>query len=169
MLGFMPLLIMVTLDDLTKRYQSLEINLPIVIRVSWIVNLLACVSLLIPAATEIGGWSYLYNHYKKPTILYFQPSVHQKLLYYKRPNLQVVPWKTGDPTPCPPGYSVLLAISGKSKDPKPDLPLVYTFFPFSLTTLLPGAIRNSVGYFDLYELKNVERDGKPSPSVSPTP
>ena len=169
MLGFMPVLIMVTLDDLTKRYHSLEINLPVVIRVSWIVNLLACLSLLVPAATEIGGWSYLYNHYKKPTILYFQPSVHQKLLYYKRPNLQVVNWKTGDPIPCPQGYNVLLAISGKSKDPKPDFPLVYTFFPFSLSTLLPGAIHNSVGYFDLYELKNDERDEKPSPSVSPTP
>jgi hypothetical protein len=133
------------------------------------VNLVACISLLIPSATEIGGWRYLHAHYKKPTILYFQPSVHQKLLYYKRPDLQVVNWKTGDATPCPPGYNALLAISGKSKDPKPDLPLVYTFFPIPLNTILPGAILHSIGYFDLYELKNVEKDRNTNPSDSPIP
>jgi hypothetical protein len=156
MLGFMPLLIMVTLDDLTHRHRFLAEHQGTLIKTAWIINLMACASLLIPAATEIGGWHYLYDHYRKPTILYFQPSVHQKLLYYKRPGLQVVNWKTGDATPCPPGYNALIAISGKSKDPKPNLPLVYTLFPPPLNTILPGAILRSVGYFDLYELKNVE-------------
>jgi phosphatidylinositol glycan class B len=168
LLGFMPLLIMVTLEDLTKRYQVLEKNMPSVIKVVWIVNLLACVSLLIPSATEIGGWRYLHAHYKQPTILYFQPSVHQKLLYYKRPNLRVVNWQSGQPTPCPPGYNVVIALSGKSKDPKPPFPQVYTFFPFSLNAILPPAIVHSIGYFDLYEVQNVE-DGKAAGELTATP
>ena len=159
MLGFMPILIMVALEDYRNRYQWLDAHLHSIIKIVWIVNLIACLSMLIPSATEIGGWRYLHDHYKKPTILYFQPSVHQKLLYYKRPNLEVVNWKSGEPTPCPPGYNIVIAISGKSNDPKPANPLVYSFFPISLNSVLPAGIKHSVGYFDLYELQNVEDGG----------
>jgi len=158
MLGFMPFLIMVTLDDLVIRYHQLEKHLGMIVRVLWTVNLLACVSLLVPAATEIGGWQYLYSHYKKPTILYYNSSVHQKLLYYKRENLQVVDYKPGDPTPCPPGFNAVIAINGNSKEAKPHLPLVYSFFPLGLNKILPPAISRSIGHFDLYEVKNAEAE-----------
>ena len=147
-----------TLDDLVIRYHQLEKHLGMIVRVLWIVNLLACVSLLVPAATEIGGWQYLHSHYKKPTILYYNSSVHQKLLYYKRENLQVVDYKTGDPTPCPPGFNAVIAINGNSKEAKPDLPLVYSFFPLGLNKILPPAISRSIGHFDLYEVKNAEAE-----------
>jgi len=51
------------------------------------------------AATEIGGWRYLQAHYRKPTLLYYNASQHQKLLYYRRDNLTVIDWKAGDPSP----------------------------------------------------------------------
>jgi phosphatidylinositol glycan class B len=168
MLGFMPVLIMVALEDYRTRYRFLDSHLETIIKITWIVNLVMCISLLIPTATEIGGWRYLHDHYKKPTILYFQPSVHQKLLYYKSPNLQVVDWKSGEPTPCPPGHNVVIAFGNKSKEPKSAFPLVYTFFPFGLNSILPAAILHSIGYFDLYELQNVEPDGHQQ-GASPTP
>jgi hypothetical protein len=158
---------MVALEDYRTRYRFLDSHLGTIIKITWIVNLVMCMSLLIPTATEIGGWRYLHDHYKKPTILYFQPSVHQKLLYYKSPNLQVVDWKSGETTPCPPGHNVVIAFGNKSKEPKPALPLVYTFFPFGLNSILPAAILHSIGYFDLYELQNVEPDGHQG--ASPTP
>lgn len=159
-LGFMPLLIMVALDDLLSRRPLAEKTLGTVIGTAWIINLLACFSLLIPAATEIGAWRHLYTHYKKPTLLYFNASVNQKLLYYRRPNLDVIDWKTGDPTPCFPGFNCLIAVNANSPEAKPDLPLVYTFFPFNLDQVLPAAIVRSIGHFDLYELKNVESQSR---------
>jgi phosphatidylinositol glycan class B len=158
LLGFMPLLIMVMADDLTRRYPVLEKNLPSIIKISWVVNLAACVTLLIPAATEIGGWRYLYDHYRKPTLLYYDGSVHQKLLYYRRPNLTVINWKTGDPIPCPPGHNCVIAINAKNPGKRPDLPMVYTFFPFGLGKILPVPIVHSIGHFDLYEMKSVESE-----------
>jgi len=156
LLGFMPVLIMVMGDDLTRRHPFLERNLPSIIKVSWMVNLAACFALLIPAATEIGGWRYLYDHYRKPTLLYYDGSVHQKLLYYRRPNLTVINWKTGDPIPCPPGHNCMIAVNAKNPGARPDHPMVYTFFPFGLEKILPSAISRSIGHFDLYEVKNVE-------------
>jgi phosphatidylinositol glycan class B len=156
MLGFMPILMMGTLDELVTRFRYFEKYLPLIIRVFWTVNVIACFSMLIPAATEIGAWRYLYSHYSKPTLLYYEGSIHQKLLYYRRPNLIIIVCKEGDPTPCPSGFNVLLAIDAKSKRPKTDLPLAYTFFPFGLDKILPPAINRSVGHFDIYELKNIE-------------
>ena len=158
MLGFMPFLIMVFLDDLVIRYHGLEKHLGTIVRVLWTINIIACFSLLIPAATEIGGWWYLYNHYQKPTLLYYNASIHQKLLYYKRGNLELVNYKLGDPTPCPPGFNAVIAINGNSKEAKPNLSLVYSFFPLSLNKVMPLAIVRSIGHFDLYEVKNVESD-----------
>jgi len=156
MLGFMPILMMGTLDELVNRFNYLQKHLPLIIRALWTVNIIACFSMLIPAATEIGAWRYLYDHYKKPTLLYYEGSVHQKLLYYRRPNLRIIVCKEGDPTPCPSGFNALLAIDARSKEPKPDLPLAYTFFPFGLNKFLPAAINRSIGHFDIYELKNIE-------------
>lgn len=156
MLGFMPLLIMVSLDDLQSRRPLSEKSLKAIIKTAWVINILACVALLVPTATEIGAWRYLHNHYKKPTLLYFNASVHQKLLYYRRPNLQVIDWKTGDPPPAPAGFNSLLAVNANSPEAKPELPLVYSFFPFHLDRILPSAIVRSIGHFDLYEIKNVE-------------
>ena len=79
----------------------------------------------------------------------------------------MVDWKSGEPTPRPPGYNVVIAISNKSKEPKPASPLVYTFFPFGLNTILPATILHSIGYFDLYELQNVEPDGHQGASLTP--
>jgi hypothetical protein len=84
--------------------------------------------------------------------------VNQKLLFYKKQNLQLIQYKSGEPTPCPQGYNCLIAMNGNSNDPKPNSPLVYTFFPFNLTNVLPSAIVHAVGHFDLYELKNIEAD-----------
>ena len=156
MLGFMPLLIMITLDDLLKRYPLWGKNLHTIIRATWIINILACASLLVPAATEIGAWRYLYTHYSKPTLLYFNASVNQKLLYYRRQNLQVIKSNAGDPTPCPAGFNCLIALNANSTEPKPDLPMVYHFFPFGLDQFFPQALVRAIGHFDLYELKNVE-------------
>jgi len=125
---------------------------------------MSCLSLLVPTATEIGAWRYLYNHYKKPTLLYFNASVHQKLLYYRRPNLRVIDWKKGDPLPSPSGFNCLMAVNANSPEAKPDLPMIYTFFPFGLDKILPSALVRSVGHFDLYELNSVE-----SPQASPLP
>ena len=156
MLGFMPVLLMVTLHDVTNRFRSLEKHLPLIVRAIWAANLIACFSLLIPAATEIGAWSYLHDHYRKPTLLYYEGSLHQKLLYYMRPTVRIIVCKAGDPTPCPLGFNALIAVDAKSKDPKPNLPKVYTFFPFGLDKILPQAINQSIGHFDLYELRNIE-------------
>lgn len=156
MLGFMPILMMGTLDELVNRFRYFQKHLPLIIRIFWTVNIIACFSMLIPAATEIGAWRYLYSHYRKPTLLYYEGSIHQKLLYYRRPNLIIIVCKEGDPTPCPSGFNVLLAIDAKSKRPKTDLPLAYTFFPFGLDKILPHVINRSVGHFDIYELKNIE-------------
>jgi len=158
MLGFMPILMMGTLDELVNRFRYLQKHLPLIIRVFWTVNIIACFSILIPAATEIGAWRYLYDHYRKPTLLYYEGSVHQKLLYYRRANLRIIVCKEGDPTPCPSGFNALLAIDAKSKEPKPNLPQAYTFFPFGLDKILPAAIKRSIGHFDLYELKNIESE-----------
>lgn len=156
MLGFMPLLIMVTLDDLQRRWPLSERSLKTIISTAWIINIVACLSLLVPTATEIGAWRHLHNHYKKPTLLYFNASVHQKLLYYRRPNLQVIDWKPGDPMPCPSGFNILIAVNANSPEAKPNLPLVYTFFPFGLDKILPSPLVRSVGHFDLYEQQSVE-------------
>lgn len=164
MLGFMPVMIMVALDDLLKRHPISADKLNVAIKAVWFVNIAACLSLLIPTATEIGAWRYLHDHYKKPTILYFNASVHQKLLYYRRPNLKVIDWKKGDPLPLPSGFNCLMAVNANSPEAKPDLPLVYTFFPFGLDKILPSAVVRSVGHFDLYELRNVE---KPQASTLP--
>lgn len=158
MLGFMPVIIMVVMADLERRYDWFARHLDKTAFVVWIINLIACISLLLPAATEIGGWRYLYNHYRKPTLVYFNVSVNQKLLFYKKQNLQLIQYKSGEPTPCPQGYNCLIAMNGNSNDPKPNSPLVYTFFPFNLTNVLPSAIVHAVGHFDLYELKNIEAD-----------
>jgi phosphatidylinositol glycan class B len=152
LLGMMPVVVMTSLQDLLRKYPLSEHQISLAVRVVWIVNLLACLSLLIPAATEIGGWRFLHDHYRKPTILYFNASPHQKLLYYRRPDLQVIPVKTGDATPCPPGYDCLLGVDANSRDPKPDLPRVYTLFPFHLDTILPQFLVRAIGHFDIYEL-----------------
>jgi hypothetical protein len=52
----------------------------------------------------------------------------------------------------------VIAINGNSKEAKPNLPLVYSFFPLSLNSVMPLAIIHSIGHFDLYEVKNVESD-----------
>jgi GPI mannosyltransferase 3 len=156
MLGFMPILMMGSLDELENRFRSLQKHLPLILRGLWTANIIACLSLFVPAATEIGAWHYLYDHYRKPTLLYYEGSVHQKLLYYRRPNLQVIVCREGDQTPCPPGFNVLLAMDAKSKQPKPSLPQVYTFFPFGLDKILPESINRSIGHFNIYELKNLE-------------
>ncbi len=158
LLGFMPVIMMVTLDDLESRFQSLRKHLPVFIRVLWTVNLIACFSMLIPAATEIGAWWYLHDHYRKQTLLYYEGSPHQKLLYYRRPNLSIIVCKPGDPTPVPSGYNALIAIDAKSKVVKPNLKRVYTFFPFGLDHLLPPSVNQSIGHFDLYELRNIESE-----------
>jgi hypothetical protein len=49
-------------------------------------------------------------------------------------------------------------MNANSNEAKPKSPLVYTFFPFNLSTVLPPAIVHAVGHFDLYELKNIEAD-----------
>lgn len=156
MLGFMPILMMGTLGELEDRFRSIQKYLPLIIRALWTVNIIACFSMLIPAATEIGAWRYLHDHYRKPTLLYYEGSQHQKLLYYRRPNLQVIVCKEGDPTPCSPGFNALLAIDAKSNEPRPHLPQVYTFFPFGLDKILPASINRSIGHFDIYELQNIE-------------
>ena len=156
MLGFMPILIMVALEDYRKRYQWLDTHLHSIIKVVWIVNLIACFSLLVPTATEIGGWRYLYDHYKKPTVLYYHSSQHQKLLYYRRANLTVIDWNNGEPLPCPPGSNCVIAMNANGTEPKPPYPRVYSFFPFSLEKYIPSAIVRSIGHFDLYEVQNEE-------------
>ena len=160
LLGFMPVVIMTALDDFLKWRSDAEKILPITVKVVWITNLLGCLSLLFPSATEIGAWKFIHDRYRDPTILYFDASRHQKLLYYRRPSLRVVPINQGDPTPCPPGYDCLLAVDANRKGPKPDLPRVYSLFPFGLDRVLPGAIVRSVGHFDVYELHRAE-SGKP--------
>lgn len=156
MLGFMPVLIMVALDDLTQRHHFAGKHRELVIRGSWIMNLIACLALLVPTATEIGGWHHLYKHYRKQTLLYYNASQHQKLLYYRRANLSVINWKTGDPIPCPPGYNCVIAQNANGTDPKPPYPRVYSFFPFDLEKILPSTIVRSIGHFDLYEVRNEE-------------
>ena len=158
MLGFLPLIIMVVTADLVERFDWLAFHLKKIVAIIWVVNLLAYISLLIPAATEIGGWRYLYDHYRKPTIVYFNVSVNQKLLFYKKKNLQLLVYKGGEPTPIPLGYNVLIAMNANSNDVKPKCRLVYTFFPFNLSKVLPHGIVHAVGHFDLYELKNIESD-----------
>jgi hypothetical protein len=156
MLGFMPILMMGTLGELEDRFRSFQKYLPLIIRAIWTVNIIACFSMLIPAATEIGAWRYLHDHYSKPTLLYYEGSQHQKLLYYRRPNLQVIVCKEGDPTHCPLGFNAVIAIDAKSNEPRPHLPQVYTFFPFGLDKILPASINRSIGHFDIYELQNIE-------------
>ena len=156
LLGFMPVVMMVALDDLLRKHPFPERKLAMAVRAVWICNLLACLSLLLPAATEIGGWKFIHSRYRKPTTLYFNASRHQKLLYYRRPDLEVIPVKTGDPTPCLPGYNCLIAVDDNSRDPKPALPRVYTFWPFNLHNILPDFIVRSIGNFDVYELQNLE-------------
>lgn len=156
LLGFMPVLVMRAFDDFSQRHPALETRRPLLTRIFWIINLLACAALLIPAATEIGAWSYLHDHYRKPTLLYYRASPHQKLLFYKRPDLTVVDSKPGAPTPCPAGFNALLAIDAKSTEIPPGLPLAYTLFPPPWNHLLPGALIRSIGHFDLYEIKSIE-------------
>ena len=158
MLGFLPLILMVVTADLVGQFDWFALHLKKIAAIIWIINLLACLSLLIPAATEIGGWRYLYDHYRKPTLVYYNASVNQKLLFYKKMNLQLLLCKDGEPTPLPSGYNVLIAMNANSNDAKPKSPLVYTFFPFNLSRVLPPAIVHAVGHFDLYELKNIEAD-----------
>ena len=157
-LGFMPVVIMVAMDDLVKRSDYFRANLTKIIKILWAINLVACFSLLLPAATEIGAWRYLYNNYQKPIILYYNASVHQKLLYYKKGNVQLVTYKSGDPTPCPLGSNCLIAFNANSRDVKPNYPLVYTFFPFNLEQLLPAVIVRAIGHFNIYEIKNIEAE-----------
>ena len=158
MLGFLPLIIIVITSDLAERFDWFALHLKKIVAIIWIINLLACTSLLIPAATEIGGWSYLYDHYRNPTIVYFNASVNQKLLFYKKKNLQLLIYKGGEPISFPTGYNVLIAMNANTNDAKPKCHLVYTFFPVSLSKILPNAIVHAVGHFDLYELKNIESD-----------
>ena len=156
MLGFMPVVIMVAMADWVERYAYLKANLQTIIKVLWTVNLLAYFSLLIPAATDVGAWRYLYNNYQKPTVVYFHASTNQKLLYYKKANVQLIPHKAGDPTPCLPGSNCLIAFNANSREAKPDYPMVYSFFPFNLEQLLPGVIVRAIGHFNIYEIQNVE-------------
>jgi len=172
MLGFMPVIIIVSVEDLASRYKWFAISLEKTASVIWTVNLLACVCLLAPAATELGGWRYLYTHYSKPTLVYFNVSVNQRLLFYKRKSLQLLNYRSGDPTPCPSGHNVLIAMNGNSLETKPEAPLVYTFFPLGLAKLLPSFIVRAIGHFDIYELKNIETLETPGPtldqSIAPT-
>jgi phosphatidylinositol glycan class B len=156
LLGFMPVVVMTALDDLLRKRPLPEKKLCLAIRIAWIINLAACLSLLFPSATEIGGWKFIHDHYPKPSILYFAASPHQKLLYYRRPDLRVIPVKRGDPMPCPPGYDCLVAVDANSREPKPDLPRVYSLFPFHLDTILPQFIVRAIGHFDIYELRGAD-------------
>jgi len=158
MLGFAPVMILVTLQDWEKRYSSLRHHSEKVIKAIWAVNIIACVTLLIPAATDIGAWRFLYNHYKKPTILYYYASPNQKLLYYKKPNLELVKYKPGDTPPLPTGYNCLIAFDANIREKQPSLPLVYSFFPPYLEAILPRFIKGTIGHFNIYELQNVECD-----------
>jgi len=156
MLGLMPVAVMVALEDYRKRIRFLNIHLESLIKIVWVVNLIACLSLLVPTATEMGGWRFLYTHYRKPTLLYYHASQHQKLLYYRRPSLTVIEWKAGDPLPCPVGYNAVIAVNGNSNEPPPPYPRVYSFFPFNLEKILPASIVRSIGHFDLYEIHSAE-------------
>ena len=156
MLGFAPVMIVVTWQDLQKRYTILRDRSEAIIKAVWVINILACVTLLIPAATDVNAWRFLYNHYKKPTILYYNASPNQKLLYYKKPNLVLVNYKPGDATPLPPDHNCLIALDANSRDQKPSLPLVYSFFPPFLDAILPRFITGAIGHFNIYELQNVE-------------
>lgn len=158
MLGFAPVMIMITLQDWEKRFSSLKLHAEKMMRAVWVLNLIACASLLVPAATDIGAWYFLYNHYKKPTILYYHASPNQKLLYYKRPNLELMKYSPGDASPLPSGYNCLIAFDANSRESKPPLPLVYSFFPPYLEAKLPDFIKRTIGHFNIYELQNVEAD-----------
>jgi phosphatidylinositol glycan class B len=158
MLGFAPAMIFVTLQDWEQRYSSLRLHSEKIIKAVWIVNIIACVTLLIPAATDIGAWRFLHNHYTKPTVLYYHASPNQKLLYYKKSNLELVKYNSGDATPLRPGYNCLIAFDANSRESQPSLPLVYSFFPPFLEANLPAFIKRSVGHFNIYELQNVEAD-----------
>lgn len=156
MLGFAPAMIMVSLQDWEKRFSYLRLHSEKIIRSLWFVNIIACVSLLISAATDVNAWRFLYNHYKKPTILYYHASPNQKLLYYKKPNLDLVKYNPGDPLPTPSGYNCLIAFDANSREKKPGYPLVYSFFPTYLETTLPRFIKGTIGHFNIYELQNME-------------
>lgn len=156
MLGFAPVMILVTWQDWEARSSALRQHSREIIKAVWIINLIACVILLVPAATDIGAWRFLYNQYKGPTILYYNASPNQRLLYYKRSNLNLVKYQTGDSTPCPQGYNVLLAIDANRRESQLELPLVYSFFPSYLKTILPQFIKRSIGHFNIYELQRVK-------------
>ena len=156
MLGFAPIFMITTLGDLMTRYPSHENIILRTINIVWIINIICCVTLLIPAATDVGAWRFLYNHYKNPTILYYHASPNQKLLYYKRPNLVIVPYKAGDPIACPPLHNCLIAFDAKSRESKPSYPMVYSFFPSFLENILPPAIKGAIGHFNIYEVQHVE-------------
>lgn len=158
MLGFAPVMVLVTLQDWEKRFSSVRLHSQKAIKALWIVNIIACVTLLIPAATDVNAWRFLHNHYKKPTVLYYYASPNQKLLYYKKPNLELVRYKPGDATPLRPGYNCLIAFDANSRESKPTFPLVYSFFPPFLEAILPDFIKRAVGHFNIYELQNVEAD-----------
>lgn len=164
MLGFAPVMIMVTLQDWEKRFSSLKLHSEKIIKAVWMVNLIACVTLLIPAATDVNAWRFLYNHYKKPTVLYYHASPNQKLLYYKKENLELVRYQPGDATPLPAGYNCLIAFDANSREPMPTLPLVYSFFPPYLEVILPQFIKRAIGHFNIYELQNVESEQQGPPN-----
>ena len=156
MLGFAPAMIIVTMQDLEQRYSSLKLHSEKVIKVVWTINLISCATLLIPAATDVGAWRFLYNNYKKPTVLYYYASPNQKLLYYKKSNLEIVKYRPGDSLPLPSGYNCLIAIDANSRETKPTLPLVYSFFPPYLEANIPEFIKRAIGHFNIYELQNIE-------------
>lgn len=156
MLGFAPFFMITTLGDLLKRHSHFERVALKTIKILWIINVFCFITLLIPAATDLGAWRFLYNNYKKPTILYYNASANQKLLYYKGPNIVLMPYKLGDPIAFLPSQNCLIAVDANTHESKPSYPLVYSFFPPFLENSLPQAIQRAVGHFNIYEIQNVE-------------
>ena len=161
MIAFMPYIITTWLDkinfiDKFHSQKAYRVTAKIVI---WL-NLIAFISMLIPAATEIGGWRYISQNYSQPTTIYYNAVKDRKLLFYIKPNIKLIPINNASEINCNNTPNCLYLLDADRIESNVPGELKYSFFPLWMAKYNYNNWMKNVGHFNIYEINSSTRQTK---------
>lgn len=154
MIAFMPYIITAWLDkinfiDKLHNKKSYRVTSKVII---WL-NCIAFITMLIPAATEIGGWRYISEHYKQNTTIYYNASKDRKLLFYIKPNIKLIPINNSSEINCKNTPNCLYLLDADRVESNVPGELKYSFFPLWMAKYNYNNWMKNIGHFNIYEIQ----------------
>jgi phosphatidylinositol glycan class B len=118
-------------------------------------NFIAYLTLLVPAATEIGGWRFIYNNYPNKVTLFYNASKDRKLLFYVRPQTPIIKVSSSQEIQCPNSTTCLYLLDADKQESNIAGKLVYSFFPLSWNQYNYHNWMKNIGHFNIYQLNQL--------------